>query len=217
MVRGLEPGSRRSVPGARSACSPHFSGRREQQKQDSTCKAKFSTTQRKRRPLKFKQPRRSGRGDKSAGQIPLLCPPLHSAASPFLPVPAVPAVPAVPEVPGSRPPCSARCPGSDRTYLPGALGVLARGLRSPGSVSCQPRTASCPAPGSASASPSNWALRHPGNTRTPLRLPPAQSTAMCISVCMCECWGRGHCPGEQKGGNFTSRVQGGELMCWRPH
>lgn len=66
----VEPSSLRPVPRALDSHFPPLFRQKRGAKQDSTCKAKFSAAaQRKRRPLKFKQPRGGGTGGqrRSAG------------------------------------------------------------------------------------------------------------------------------------------------------
>lgn len=155
---GVEPSSLRPVPRVLDSHFPPLLRQKRATKQVSTCKAKFSAAQRKRRPLKFKQPRGCGTGGQrrsatSAWANTLLRPPPRSSSIPQL-------LPVSPD-PGDR--RSPRAPTHANTYQRASSGStipLAAAPQAP--TSWQPRPAPPPRPRDRLRL-SKLVLRHPGN------------------------------------------------------
>lgn len=178
---GVEPSSLRPVPRVLDSHFPPLLRQKRATKQDSTCKAKFSAAQRKRRPLKFKQPRGCGTGGQRrsaalAWANTLLRPPPRSSAIPqLLPVRSSPGVRRSPRVPTHA---NTYQRASSRSFSPQTAVPQA-----PASWQPRPAPAPPPAPGTASASPSRGAPS-PRQPRTP---PSLLSHAFTEEPALCAC------------------------------
>lgn len=215
---GVEPSSLRPVPRVLDSHFPPLLGQKRATKQDSTCKAKFSAAQRKRRPLKFKQPRGCGTGGqrRSAGQPgqTLLRPPPRSSSIPQL-------LPVSPD-PGDR--RSPRAPTHANTYQRASSGStipLAAAPQAP--TSWQPRPAPAPPPPPQGPPPPlQVGAPSPRQRRTPPSLLSHAFTEEPALVCVCACacvYGGGRYVGMEevrtplpttargsKRGSFTTRL-----------